>query len=96
MKISVNIETDYNINDSVYVITEIAEYRGSNKTIWALETDDMDRRKFSPFKIESRVIKQYKNRLKILYEIYNYLYKETEIFKDMDSALVECKKRNEN
>lgn len=96
MKIDIEIETDYNINDSVYVITQIPEYRGSNESVWALETDDMDRRKFNSFEIKGRVIKQYGKRIKVLYDIYNYLYEEAEIFKDMDSALAECKKRNNN
>jgi len=96
LKINISIETDYNVNDSVYVLTQIPEYRGSDNWIWALETDDMDRRKFEPFEIKGRVIKQYGKLPKVLYEIYNYLYEETEIFKDIDSALAECKKRNES
>lgn len=96
MKINVSIETDYNIGDEVFIITEIPKYNNMyrDETIWTVETDDFDRRKHSPFKIKKRVIEEFEDNIEVFYKIYNYLYKETEIFKDLESAIAECKKRN--
>jgi len=97
LEINITIETDFNIDDDVFVITQIAKYNNlyRNETIWAVETDDFDRRRHSPFKIKGRIIEQFGRKPIVFYKVYNYLYKETEMFKDLDSAVAECKKRNE-
>lgn len=94
--ININIETDYNIGDMVYIITEIPKYNNlyRNETIWIVEATDFERRKPTPFEIIKRVINQNGRSIKVFYKIYDSLYAESEIFKDLDSALEECKKRN--
>ena len=96
MKINISIETDYNIGDKVYVISEVPKFNNlyKDEIKWIVETDDLDGRKYEPFKIKGRIIEQYEEKPKVFYNIHHGLHTETSIFKDLDSALEECKRRN--
>lgn len=96
MKIKIEVETDYNIGDMVYAISEKHIYNNlyRNETAWVVETMDWDNRKITPFEITERIIRQRKDESYCLYEVNNSLYNESDIFMELDLALEECNKRN--
>ncbi len=96
MVVNIEIKTNYNIGEMVYVISEVPVYNNSysDKTKWIIKTRDWDNRKITSFEIAERIITQRKDGIHILYRINNSLYKESDIFKNVNLALEECNRRN--
>lgn len=92
----INIQTKYNIDDEIYVITEIPKHNDwyCTEIIWTVETNDFDRRKFNSFKIETIFVKQHKDYIEILYKVNGCLYSEDKLFINLEDAKLECKNRN--
>lgn len=94
----INVETNYNINDEVYIIHNTSKYNDfyCTETEWQVVYHDSDfyKIRISPFKIERIVVNQSLMKTKLLYEIDGYLYTKEDIFINLEDAKEECKIRN--
>ena len=94
----INIETNYNIGNEVYIIHNTSKYNDfyCTETEWQVVYHDSDFHNVRtlPFKIEKIVVNQYLTKTKLLYEIDGYLYTEDDMFVNLEDAKKECKIRN--